>query len=139
MWHHLFLSHKQVQGVFGDEPPSIERVWGCELLFKSLANMHFSAYVECPVDRFPKAWRTKGFDAMQFRFTVVLHEAPKFTGIPASPTYTSIQFEANCFCIEALDQSWSVKGQALLETVYAEPFKDPGPGHDHDWFRVSYR
>ena len=141
MWHHLFLSNKQVQGVFGDAPPDLERAAVCELLFKTgnPAKVYFSAYVECSPERFPEAWRAKGFDSVQFRFSAALLIPPRITGIPVSSAEASIKFGNGYLSVNAHDASWSFEGEAILEHVFAEPFENLGPGHDHNWLRPSFR
>jgi hypothetical protein len=138
MWHRNFLSHKQIDGLFGDRVPSLDKVAVTELLFKP-EKILFSAYADCPKDAFPSAWASKGFDSLQFRFSVSPTNTPVIVGTPVSSSGASIEFSDNRFSIHALDGSWSVAANAVLEIANAEPFQDPGPGHDHDWFKTSFR
>jgi hypothetical protein len=138
MWHRKFLLHKQIEGLFGDRAPSLEKVAVTELLFKP-EKILFSAYVDCPGDVFPSAWAEKGFDSLQFRFLVSPAGIPDIVGTPVSSSESIIEFSDNRFSIRALDGSWSIAANAVLEIANAEPFQEPGPGHDHDWFKPSFR
>lgn len=138
MWHRNFLSHRQIDALFGDRVPSLDSVTVTEVLFK-FERIYFSAYLDCASDVFPSAWVSKGYDSLQFRFCVCPIGKVEMLGAPVSSTTAKIEFSDNWFSVRALNDSWGIEAAARLELAFAEPFQDPGPGHDHDWFSPTFR
>jgi hypothetical protein len=138
MWHRHFKSHKQVEAVFNAAPPPLQGVSVCELLFKAGEQVYFSADVSVQPDELPAKLVVAGAIAIQFRFSLNIIDAPSLHGMPITSSACDVAFEDRGFSIRAIDGSWSISAQAILDSVEVVSYVPQEAGHGVDWFSVNH-
>lgn len=138
-WPRLFARHQQLESVLGNGIPALNQVAVCQLLFGVGGSLNFSADLLGEIKALPKRWQEKDLTQVQLRFGLTLILPPRIQGTPLISSECEIRFAEKFVSIRALDASWSLEGEACLESVHAVPFEEQGPGHGVSWFPVQYR